>query len=118
MATDLEAPTPGRELAGSKPSYPPSVVDRFMAWADRLPGPVWALYLLLLLTLIVIVNGFAWLDGSQQPGTFDLYRTSLPVYPVGVLALMHYLNRVAKRSRPFVPLWGRATPITRGSSTN
>lgn len=78
--------------------YPPSVVDRFMAWVDGLPGPVWAAYVVLLLVLILIVNGVAWLDGSTPVGTFDLYRTSVPFYPVAVLALMHYFNRVAHRA--------------------
>lgn len=78
--------------------YPPSVVDRFMAWADRLPGPISLFYSLLLLVLIVIFNGITWLEGSAQFGTFDLYRTSVPVYVVAALGLMHYLNRLAQRS--------------------
>ena len=78
--------------------YPPSVVDRFMAWADRLPGPVWLFYLLLLTVLIIIVNAVAWLDGSAQLGVFGLYRTSVPVYLAFILMMMHHLNRIAHRA--------------------
>jgi hypothetical protein len=69
-----------------------------MAWADRLPGPVWVFYGALLVVLMVIANGLAWLDDSLPFGTFDLYRTSIAFYPAAVLALMHYLNRVARRA--------------------
>ncbi len=98
MATETVVSMLPRERADLNVPYPPSVVDRFMAWADRLPGPVWSFYLVLLIVLIVIINGITWLDGSVQFGTFDLYRTSVPFYPVCVLALMHYLNRVAYRA--------------------
>jgi len=98
MATEIGVSTPPPERADLNVPYPPGIVDRFMAWADRLPGPVWSFYLVLLVVLIVIVNGVSWLDGSAQFGTFDLYRTSVPFYPVCVLALMHYLNRVAHRA--------------------
>jgi hypothetical protein len=43
-------------------------------------------------------GGVTWLDGWAPFGTFDLYRTSVPFYPVSVLALTHYLNRVAHRA--------------------
>lgn len=78
--------------------YPPSIVDRFMAWADELPGPVWLFYLMLLSLLIIVVNGITWVDGSATFGTIDRYRSSVPVYPVASLALIHYLNRVARRA--------------------
>jgi hypothetical protein len=80
------------------PPYPPSVVDRFTAWADRLPGPVWLFYLLLLALLILITNGVTWLDGSVPVGTFDRYRTSIAFYPVITLALIPSLNRVARHA--------------------
>ncbi len=76
----------------------PGVVDRFMAWMDRLPGPVWSFYLAVLALLIVIINGVTWLDGTAPFGTFSLYRTSVPFYPVLSLALIHYLNGVAQRA--------------------
>jgi hypothetical protein len=69
-----------------------------MAWAEGLPGSVWVFYPALLIVLILIVNGIAWLVGVQPIGTLDVYRSSLPVYPIAVLALIHYLNQVARRA--------------------
>lgn len=96
MAVDTNAPTERIE-AGSAP-YAPSLVDRLMVWAEGLPGPVWAFYAVLLVVSVVVVNAVAWLDRSQGVGTFDLYRSSLPAYPVFVLVLMHYLNQAARRA--------------------
>ena len=78
--------------------YPPSLVDRFLTWVSSRSYPAWFFYFALLTYLIVIFNGLAWVDGSLQPGTFDLYRSSVPVYPVSVFALIHYLNHVARRA--------------------
>lgn len=87
---------PKRQAAAAP--YAPGIIDRFMAWADSLPGSAWTFYLVLLGTLVVIFNGVAWLAGIIPFGRFDLYRTSVPVYPVAILALMHYLNIVASRA--------------------
>lgn len=98
MATELAAsPTAPERVDGYSP-YPASVVDRFLAWVGRLRVPAWFFYLLLLAALIVIFNGLAWIDGTLRLGTFEVYRSSIPFYPVSVLALMHYLNRVARRA--------------------
>jgi hypothetical protein len=83
--------------ADSEP-YAPSLVDRFMAWVEGLPGPAGAYYVALLSVLIVIVNGVGWIDGSQTLGSFDLYRSSVPAYPVFVVVLMRYLNGAARRA--------------------
>ena len=58
----------------------------------------WLFYLVLLAALIATFNGLAWIDGTARLGTFELYRSSVPFYPLSVLALMHYLNQVARRS--------------------
>ena len=98
METEIGVSTRSGDRTGVIAPYPPSVVDRFMVRVDRLPGPVWLFYLALLAVLIVIFNGFSWLNGSVQFGGFDLYRTSIPVYLVFSLALMHYLDHVAHLS--------------------
>jgi hypothetical protein len=93
------------------PPYPISVVDRFLAWVGRLPIPAWLFYLVLLAILIVTFNALAWADGSLRFGTFDLYRSSVPFYPVSVLALMQYLNQVARRAlAAFRPALGSIEP--------
>lgn len=91
--------------------YRSSVVDALMRWVDGLPGPVWAAYLVATAVLIIIVNGVTWLDGSTAPWSFDLYRSSLPVYPMSTLALMHHLNAVARDAHAtFRPVLGASDP--------
>lgn len=87
------APAP----AGRFAPYPASVADRFLAWVDDLPLPAWSFYLLLLIALQIIFNGLAWIEGSLRFPAFDLYRSSVPVYPVASPALVHYLNGVARQ---------------------
>ena len=98
MATEFAKSPSAPESVAGYPPYPASVVDRFLAWVGRLPVPAWFFYLVLLAALIIIFNGLAWIAGTAQLGTFELYRSSVPVYPVWVLALIHYLNRVARRA--------------------
>ena len=98
MATKV-AESPGApERVDGYPPYPASVVDRFLAWVDRLPVPAWFFYLALLSALIIIFNGLAWIDGSVRFPTLDVYRSSVAVYPVASLALVHYLNQVARHA--------------------
>jgi hypothetical protein len=97
MATEISESPSTPERVDRYPPYPASVVDRFLAWVDRLPVPAWFFYLVLLAVLIIIFNGLAWIDGSLRFPTLEVYRSSVPVYPVASLALVHYLNRVARR---------------------
>ncbi|MFN2137925.1 MAG: hypothetical protein ACK2UK_18365 [Candidatus Promineifilaceae bacterium] len=107
MESELLEATRSPSQADSYPPYPPGVVDQFLAWVDRLPFPAWLCYLLLLAALIIFFNGLAWIDGSLRFPTFDLYRSSVPVYPVASLALIHYLNGVALRAlADFRPVLG------------
>ena len=85
MATEFGVPSSAPERADG---YPASVVDRFLAWPVRLSVPAWFFYLVLLAALIVIFNGLAWIDGTLRPGAFDVYRSSVPFYPVISLALI------------------------------
>lgn len=78
--------------------YSASLVDRFLRWISYLPVPTWLFYLVLLAGLVVAFNSLAWIDGAVRSGVFDLYRSSVPFYAVGALALIHHLNRVARRS--------------------
>jgi len=80
------------------PPYPASDVDRLLAWVDGLRLTAWLFYLLLLAALILFFNGLAWIDGSPPFPAIDVYRSSVVIYPVASLALVHYLNRVARRA--------------------
>ena len=98
MATELAESPSAPERVDRFPPYPASVVDRFLGWVGRLRVPAWFFYLVLLTALIIIFNGLAWIDGTVRFPTFEVYRSSVPVYLVSSLALVHYLNRVARRS--------------------
>lgn len=94
--------------AGEAKAYPPSFVDRLMAWIERLPGSAWVYYLSVTLLFVVLSHGLRWMDGSLPRGTFDplrLVNDSITVYG---LAVMHYLNRTAGESlASFRPALGK-----------
>lgn len=78
--------------------YPPSWMDHLIAWVERLPLPVWLFYLIVWLGAIVLVNGAHWLDGSLPFGGLDWVQTASTFYGIFELALLHYLQRVARRA--------------------
>ena len=85
--------------------YPPSWIDRFIAWIDQLPGPVWLYYGLGLLGSELAVNGVFWIDGSMPAGSFDPFSTSFAMFIVYWPLLYRYLTYVGYRSlRAFSPL--------------
>jgi len=77
LATEIQVTTPPGEHADLSVPYPPSVVDRFIEWVDRLPGPAGLFYLALLGVLIVLFNGIAWLAGAAPAGTVGELGDSL-----------------------------------------
>ena len=75
------------------------LVNRFgVVRIQRLPISVWTIYLVILGLLIIFFNALAWIAGLIPVGTFDLYRSSIPCYPIGSIMLIKYLNQVARRS--------------------
>ena len=77
------------------PPYYPSWVDRFTAFVDRLPGPPWAFYLGLGLTLLVVSVAAQWTAGTysfEVVSRSHLIGAFLTPYALG---MMHYLDRVA-----------------------
>jgi hypothetical protein len=78
--------------------YVPSWTDHLIALIERLPGPAWLFYGLLLLALILVTNALQWWDGTLPLGTFHRVRITDPFYLVYALALIHYLNAVARRA--------------------
>lgn len=75
-----------------------SLIDSVLNGVQQLPVSVWVVYLLVLGLLIVAFNVLAWVAGLTPVGTFDLYRSSIPCYPIGSIMLIEYLNRVARRA--------------------
>lgn len=75
--------------------YRASWVDELTDAIDRRPGPAWGFYLLLLAGVALFINGVNWVAGHYPPGTFQPTESGYAVYGVYMLALVHYLNRVA-----------------------
>ncbi len=98
MSDNSNSQQPSPKSAREAKLYPPSFVDRLMAWIERLPGPAWGFYLLLTVIFVALGHGLRWLDGSMQAGTFDPLRFANDSLTVYALALMHYLNQTARES--------------------
>jgi hypothetical protein len=78
--------------------YPPSWLDRFVAWVERLPSPPWAFYAALGAAGYLAASVLRWLDGRQPPGAFDPTPPPFLLWLVGVLALHHYLDCYARQA--------------------
>jgi hypothetical protein len=76
--------------------YAPSWVNVLIAWIERLPGPAWAFFVALMAIGIVAFNGQAWLSGLTPVGAFTVALTYAAIFPVAVLWLIKYLDRVAR----------------------
>lgn len=90
------------------PPYPPSWVDRWMDWVDRLPIPWWSFYVLLALAWSGIVALVLWQTGVYAAVGFHPMQVWLPTLAVYLLGLMHGLNRTA------VSAMGRFRPAFHG----
>lgn len=97
--------------------YPPSWVDGLFVTIDRLPIPIWSFYLALWLLEILVVNGLHWLDGSLPLGAIGRVVTANTFYGTFMLALLHYLRRVAGNAleafRPALGESGHANELFR-----
>ena len=72
-----------------------SWIDHITDALDRLPIPLWVSYALLIVAVAVWINAINWIAGRYAPGTFDARESGYAVYGVYMLAMVHYLNRVA-----------------------
>ncbi len=78
--------------------YPPSIIDRFMRFIQRLPLPYWLTYLLVLTLHILIAHILDWVDGSTPAFHFRLILCLWPVLIWGPLAIMTYLDATARKA--------------------
>jgi len=81
-------------LSGERP-YSPSWFNRIVTAIESLPGPPWAYYLALAPAEALLNNALRWLDGSLQPGTFDVFRVAEAPFIPYMLAAIYYLGRTA-----------------------
>ncbi len=80
------------------PPYPPSWVDRFTDWVDRLPIPWWAFYVLVAIVLEAIQATILWRDGILATYGSHFFQFFFPVNFVLAAFLMHAFDRRAATS--------------------
>lgn len=98
---DLGAATTGVVVEAVRPGerpYPPSWINRFIWWIDRLPGSSWAWYLGAAIVSALISNVQASAAGLQPAGTITVQMTYYGALLVALLASIAYLDRAARRS--------------------
>ena len=78
------------------PPYPPSWVDRFTDWVDRLPIPWWSFYLVVALLLEVIQVTILWRGGVFDRYGVQFFQFFFPVNYVLAIFLMHAFDRRAQ----------------------
>jgi len=76
--------------------YPPSWLDRFTEWVERLPGRSWVFYPVLGLVLALVVSVVQWRAGSYSIGTFDAFHVWFAIQIPYFLALIRYLGGAAE----------------------
>jgi hypothetical protein len=84
--------------------YPPSWVNRFTDWLERLPGPLWLPYLILVAIALPIEQLQPWITGTLPFGTLSADAVVYAISAVYPLALLHYLGGAARRA------WARFRP--------
>lgn len=85
--------------------FPPSWIDRLIAWIERIPGATWIFYLMSVLVFGILINAVFWIDGSVPIGSFDPENTGFALFVVYWVGLYQYLTGVGARSlKGFRPL--------------
>lgn len=72
--------------------------DALLDWIEGRPWPLAFSLVVLALASIGIVHAIEWRFGSVPAGELDLYRSSIPLYPVGILAAIAIQNRVSAQA--------------------
>jgi hypothetical protein len=75
--------------------YPPGWPHLLVRWLERLPGPTWVAYLVLVLVISLVMHSRGWSRGDTPVGTFDPTSTYWGLLG-GVLPwIFGYLERAA-----------------------
>jgi hypothetical protein len=86
--------------------YPPSYIDRFTAWVERLPVPGWSIYLGIGLVVLLLGLVVLWGEGAWPVGQFYSIHVFVSVTMGYLPALIHYLdvraNRALETMRPIL----------------
>ncbi len=96
--------------------YPPSFFDQFSVWVEKLPGPPWAFYVILSVSMALSISAIQWREGAYSAGTFNAGHLLIGAGMGYVLGLMHYLDRAAAAAlASFRPLLHSKDSIDRTS---
>ncbi len=77
------------------PPYPPSAVDRFIAWLDHRRYPAWAFLLIVALVSFLTLTLVEWREGAYPPGTFRPVHAMAAAYVPFLIGLIRTLDRSA-----------------------
>lgn len=85
--------------------YPPSFIDRFIRFIERLSLPYWLIYLLFFILHSFINHILAWIDGWMPPWTFSSILLTFPLWLWVPLSIVTFLNTIAQATlETFRPL--------------
>ena len=97
--------------------YAPSWVDLITSAIERLPGPTWLAYIVLLFIACFMASTEGWVAGITTFPAIDLAQASYGLFFIAPLAVMHYLDHVAgdawDQFRPATDLNDRAAARVR-----
>lgn len=111
----IKGHTTESSIAPAVLSYRASWVDNLINWIKRLPIPSWLFYVGLFSVLTIAIQIAYWIDGNNP---FDVSEGPLvfhitAIYPVMVLAAIHYIDNTARRSfDDFQPALGKSETET------
>jgi hypothetical protein len=76
--------------------YPPSFIDKFLSWVEHLPIPFGVTYFALFLLEGSLNHLLSWADGWLPSYTLNPLILTYPLWLWGPLAIMTYLNLLAR----------------------
>lgn len=76
--------------------YPPSFIDRFLRFIEKLPIPYWATYSLLFILQSLINHILVWVDGGAPFFMFQSISLTLPLWLWIPLAIVTFLNKTSE----------------------
>lgn len=89
-------PVEQTQRSSSTVPYPPSYIDRFIHFTQRLPIPYWLIYLFLFIIQSLIIYLIAWMDGSISSLTSPKILFLFPAWQWIPLLIVTFLNKTAR----------------------
>ena len=92
---EMQLTEPTQNYSSPITPYPPSFIDRFLRFVQRLSIPFWLTYLLLFALQGLINHVLVWVDGWAPPLAFRTILLTFPLWLWFPLAIITFLNRTA-----------------------